>query len=184
MKQFLLIIFFIFNVVLVFGQHDSINQNHSKNTVYFEMLGNSIGYSLNYDRLLISSEKFKTAGRIGLSYFPPVIPPEHFIVMPIEISELILLGRKKHYFEIGAGLTLNYQLYQGNNNSYFGNDYINRSLKTIAVFRLGYRYQKENGGFFWKAGLTPLYEITNNNDERMIVPNMFGIAVGYTLRKK
>src|SRR5688572_23312462 len=69
----------------------------SKNSLFFEGLGNSLLYGINYDRLLINKEKWKFSGRVGFSYFPPVNYLR--LVFPTEFT--FLIGKKKHFFEVG-----------------------------------------------------------------------------------
>ncbi len=162
------------------GQTESLNVRPShKNTIYFELFGNAIGYSFNYDRILISKQKLKTAGRIGISYIPPILPPEHFIIFPLEISELISLGKENHNIEIGLGVTFLFQLHEGNDSGWWTNSEIDRRIETIAAPRLGYRYQRKDGGIFWKAGYTPLFGISKTRED-FIVPYMFGFSIGKT----
>ena len=83
-------------------------------------------------------------------------------------------GRKNNHLETGIGLT--YQ--QGMTGS--GEKY---SKNILAVASIRYRYQKENGGFFWKFGLTPFFAIADFGEIKSIpVVPLGGIALGYTIK--
>src|SRR6476659_1409442 len=81
-----------------------------KNTVFMELLGKGTKYSLNYDRILKSKEKWKLAGRIGGSYNNSFdVFNEQLISLPLELS--YLRGRDRHFLEIGVGATPVYWTY-------------------------------------------------------------------------
>jgi hypothetical protein len=169
----------------------SINAQHyqepvKENTVFFELLGNGGYYSFNYDRIMASKEKWKLAGRIGGSYI------NHFndfntqyINMPLELS--FLSGKGPNYLEIGMGATYIF------GKSDFG--WPGEEKTTILNFdlmimpRIGYRYQKPEGGPFFKIGFTPIYYIKIYTNfpgyplgHTSILPLFGGIAVGHTFR--
>jgi hypothetical protein len=62
----------------------------------------------------------------------------------------------------------------------------------VLPFRIGYRYQKDNGGFFLKAAVTPLFlfwmeQETGNGEvklEQVIHMPFGGVAVGYTFKSR
>ncbi|WP_210486097.1 hypothetical protein [Rufibacter aurantiacus] len=149
-----------------------------KNTIFFEIGGNSFLYSLNYDRLLVKKPNWGLAGRIGGSYLRDTGVFEntdnHFYAVPLELS--LLVGKSNHQLEIGAGATPFYKDYQEES----GKD----NWSSVAPnARIGYRYQKSDGGLFFKAGFTPL--IAFKKDYNSINPKHVypwaGLAFGYTI---
>ncbi|MDX2188785.1 MAG: hypothetical protein SFY32_02885 [Bacteroidota bacterium] len=154
-----------------------------KNTVFVELLGNGYLYSLNYDRVINYKSKFKQTFRIGLAYLP--FSPLSEIHLPFEYN--FLFGKKDGHFEMGIGLTPALWTYQyiSENDTRFG---------FYNYLRIGYRYQKPNGGFFFRAGFMTIYHFlgyyfTSNSfvffapiDSRPIYRTSptIGISFGYT----
>jgi hypothetical protein len=76
-----------------------------------------------------------------------------FLAVPITVSYLGL-GTLKHMFELGGGATI---LYVGGAADFVGGNKTSGSATGVAgVLILGYRYQPPDGGFFLRAGLSPL----------------------------
>ena len=76
--------------------------NFRKNDVYFELLGNGIGASLNYERQLQAKPGFGV--RVGIGYFSG---DEKFRVsIPIGVNYLFRLGSDKSFLEAGVGGTV------------------------------------------------------------------------------
>ncbi len=121
----------------------------SKNTVFLEAGGNGFFYSLNYDRILNDNENWKLAGRAGLMYLYFFRNDQRQMIgVPLEFS--CLRGKDKNYLEIGFGLTPVYDTY---NLSPWPaiHDFI-----LISALRIGYRYQKNDGGLFFKSWIDPI----------------------------
>ncbi len=157
-----LIFLFLCNLILhsIYGQNTEDTSRIAKNTVHLELLGNAGIYSFNYDRILLSKNTFKISGRIGLSLV--------FLqagTCPIEFS--FLFG-KKNNLEIGLGYT------------FFVDSNSNKNIirNSPCVFNLGYRFQKPNGGFFFKTGLVLfIFEPKIYSSKNML---SMGLAFGYT----
>lgn len=153
-----------------------------RNTFFLELGGNGMFYSLNYDRILLNRESWKLAGRVGAMYVPPLGGGNRQMVGgPVEIS--YLRGRGKHFLELGLGATVVYDTYRVSS-------YRIRDLAMMAVARIGYRYQKPEGGFFYKVGFTPMLGTLYNEEypERgplLVEPFAYplvGLGFGYTLK--
>jgi hypothetical protein len=178
------------------------NNNYAKNTVFFEFLGNGGFYSLNYDRILKEVKNHKISIRGGISFsiltnliypdikttdpipFPWGLPDGYYgdglynksLILPTEINYLI---GKKYFFEIGGGLTGDIHLIK---NMYGSSLYL---FTRIA----GFRFQKENGGFFFRAGLVPSFKIFLYKNEFLFDPlryyfSYISVDFGYTLKNK
>ncbi len=151
-----------------------------RNTFFLELGGNGMFYSLNYDRILLSRDTWKLSGRVGALYVPSFkADNRHMTGVPLEIS--YLRGRGKHFLEVGLGLTGLYDTYPLSETRI-------RELAVMGTARIGYRYQKPEGGLFFKTGFTPLAGVLYNlRDRRWATQSAFayplvGLAVGYTLK--
>ena len=129
-----------------------------KNSVYVELLGSApFLYNLTYDRMLLDGDKIRISAAMGFQY----INPEFDAVFVSEYSlspQLNLLFGRKHYLEVGVGAFIRFE-----------------SDRVVYPLRIGYRLQKEEGGFFFKAAFTPIYAPTT----REIGP-WGGLCLGYT----
>lgn len=130
-----------------------------KNAVYFELFGNGIYYSIGFDRTLlhVSNSGFSIAH--GFSY---LLKNNNLFLSP----QINYFYGEKHRFEIGLGLT--YCILQKDETEYI-------------FYRLGYRYQKQEGGVFYKIALTPftVLEAAPGWNLPSIFPFM-GFTIGWT----
>jgi hypothetical protein len=165
-----------------------VEQPLQKNSFFLELGGNSLFYSLNYDRILLDRSAWKLSGRIGGMYFPGfMVANRHMIGIPVEVS--YLRGNRNHHLEIGLGFTPIYDTYPLSTSR--GEDYQWRDLVVLGVARIGYRYQKREGGFFFKTGFTPLLGTVHNLREEwrwrgkkeLFGYPLAGLAFGYTLKR-
>ena len=129
--------------------------------VYIELLGQSVAYSVKYDRNF-----FRGDGGLGMSIglgYLPAVDISNILSVPASINYLI--GKNGNYFEIGAGITYIGKVDPGS--------FTNHVLGTLWV---GARHQPVNKGFIFRAGLTST------------VPNQFtffslslypGVSLGY-----
>lgn len=135
------------------------------NSVYFEVLGNGGLYSINYDRLFTEN----LGGRIGVMYFNAdwfaFFNDVDIFLIPITLNYCI--GTGKHKLELGAGGVIGLV-----NAGFFGSNPTSGS-GVVWTGTIGYRYQKNNGGFMWRIGFTPLF---NSKD---FLP-WGGISMGYS----
>lgn len=118
----------------------------AKNSVFTELAGNSLIYSVNYDRRFGP----KWTGRIGV--MSAGVGDVSLTFVPIMGN--YLLGSGNHRFEIGAGPQIFNASIEGSG-SFSG---INESGTFIAgTATLGYRYQPMDGGFQFRIGVTPSF---------------------------
>jgi hypothetical protein len=175
MKTLLVIITTLFYFTA--SASDTLSQSQkfsNKNSLQFELFGHGLLYSVNYERILINNSKFKTAVSAGASYLPP---ETGFIGLwlPITFSEIISFN--KHHVEVGIGsvITRDRKLYK---------DVLFQKEKVwgaFGSFELGYRYQKPDGRFLFKAAFTPFIEFFNTDIRRLdaeIYPSG-GLTFGY-----
>jgi len=175
----------IFSLVGLSVHAQTIQKSVKKNTVFLELLGNGGYYSLNYDRILKSEEKWKLAGRVGGSYYNSFdVFNEHSVSMPLELS--YLRGHDRHFLEIEIGATPVYWTYDFDYGP--GEEKFKVANFDVMVLpRIGYRYQKPEGGLFFKVGFTPFSNIKLYTNwpvypvgHTYTFPLWGGVAMGYT----
>jgi hypothetical protein len=151
---FLTITVFTLTIKWSFGQDlGQKNADPKRNTIFFEAGGNSFFYSINYDRLLKIKEKWRLAGRIGVMYVNTFTNERRSMIgIPMEFS--YLRGHSNRFFELGIGVSGIYDHYYTQSNLNTSSEV--KDFVLLSVLRLGYRYQKHEGGLFYKIGLTPL----------------------------
>lgn len=156
----------------------------AKNSIHAEFAGNSGGYALNYGRIIFQKNRIKLAVSAGFSMFyrrlDERIASDYWVpVFPAEITAF--WGKSKHHLELGAGF------YTLRNRTYiFDEDFPNNIREQIhwdqfIVGRIGYRYQRPTGGFFFRAGFTPMIEFNNSDTVYKgisFIPFGLGISLG------
>ena len=166
MKKFFILVFTFLLVVLsqsTFGQEENEGSNHG---VFLELLGNGIFYSVNYDTRF-SKKKDGFGGRVGFGYIG--VDGDHYSSFPFLIN--YLKGKNGHYFEFGAGA--NYLVVDTENRINSSPSSIERWEGWSGTVSLGYRFQPSEGGFLFRAGLTPIFR----KDE--IRPFWPQVSIGY-----
>ncbi len=137
-----------------------------KNTIFLEAGGQSLFYSLNYDRLFRIHKKIQNNFELGLSIIPKNKNSDYVISTPVSCN--FLIGKSNNKLEIGIGLTAmfvrKFSYSQPDYDDPFGNKYIHfyeKNEKSIYFSpKIGYRFQKADGGFFFKAMVTPIIPFT------------------------
>ncbi|HEY0142425.1 MAG TPA: hypothetical protein VGF48_16120 [Thermoanaerobaculia bacterium] len=125
----------------------------ARNAVYFELGGSAIVPSFNYERR-VSEAWF---GRVGFSVITSETVEDSdtdtTIVIPITAS-WISHRAANHHLEAGGGLTVA----AGDRQELFDSidDEEDQFSAVIATGIIGYRYQKPDGGFQFRAVFTPL----------------------------
>ena len=122
----------------------------ANNALYVEGLGAGLFYSLNFDHAF-----GPVAGRAGIGYFAVSSSGSSttWVSIPLTVSYLGI-GGLKHMFEVGAGVSINYF---GGSVSFAGAGASASATDVYGVIILGYRYQPPDGGFFLRAGLSPIF---------------------------
>lgn len=128
-----------------------------KNALYLEVGGNTIFYSINYDRIIPLTPKLKLAPRAGFMYVPLSALYEDSSMGDIRIPvELNLLWSKNsnasNFVEGGIGMSF---IQIRDQVSYGLSDIITtrNSFVKVTTLRLGFRHQKPTGGLMYRAGL-------------------------------
>ncbi len=128
-----------------------------KNALYLEAGGNTIYYSVNYDRIIPLTPKLKLAPRAGFMYLPLSEIENNSSHGDIRIPvELNLLWSKNanasNFLEGGIGMSF---IQVKDRVSYGLSDIITTkySFVKVTTLRLGFRHQKPTGGLMYRAGL-------------------------------
>jgi hypothetical protein len=120
------------------------------NSIYLELLGNGLLYSVNYDRMF--NENF--GARIGVTYFPALTSffntVEDIFLMPVTLNTFI--GGENNKLEMGVGIVY----LQLTASTIFSEEKQNVS-GAAETLTIGYRYQPRLGGFVFRVGFTPIF---------------------------
>jgi hypothetical protein len=151
-----------FVIFSLLGQCPSFSQAHYPNRLFVELGGHAYYYSLNYERGFSNG----LVAKVGASVLGDMW------VVPMTFGKVF--GVDNHHLEADGGLGLvNYEWVKEEDSG--------RETMLMATVFIGYRYQKPEGQFFFRAGLTPLYRIygTEPGDEGNQMITWAGIGVGY-----
>ncbi|WP_373494282.1 hypothetical protein [Aquiflexum sp.] len=119
-------------------------------SVYMEVLGNGLSYSLNYDTRFSKSLK-GLGGRAGIGY----VGIDGYTLTSVPIVVNYLFGHNKHFFEVGAGATL---LAASAPSSFGPIDSKEKGSAFLGTMSFGYRLEPTNGGFLFRAGISPIFD--------------------------
>ena len=142
-----------------------------KNTIFLEAGGQSLFYSLNYDRLFRIHKKIQNSFECGFSILPHYKYLDFDYIISTPISCNFLIGKSNNKLEIGIGLTAmfigNYWTSNPDMHDSYSNHEINyyeENTRSIDFSpKLGYRFQKAEGGFFFRATLTPMLPLGHSS---------------------
>jgi len=191
-QSFFCCLFLLFICNFCFTQ-DFIKQDSTKNkknnfqhSLFLEFFGSSNNiYNITYDCSFQFSEKQKIAVATGIGYLP-LKTEERFFgpYFGFSLQVNYLIGKKRNHFEIGTGITFPFLLYTSHYN--YGNIRVYEWENGCYLFgiplRIGYRYQRANGGFFWKFALVPTYY--HRDFYYGPIHPFAGAAIGYTFKNK
>jgi hypothetical protein len=177
MNKILTITFFILLFCIeinnVNSQNDTTISSIKKNTIFFEGYGNAgrVFYSINYERLFPLKSIYGISIRVGTSY----AIKQGVSAFPVLVN--LMTGKRKSHFEIGMGCV-----------SYFNVLYPNVETDIdkylIALTgNIGYKYQRPDGGFFFKVSYTPVfYNSFVKQDPLMVFAGIvdIGVSIGHT----
>ena len=140
------------------------------NTVYLELFGNALVGSINYDRMVTDNVSVRVGyGAINVTSTTEGTLTEEVGITMIPIIGNYLRGEGSHKLEVGGGIVMITVDYTGSMED------LNFSIGaegSVFTGNVGYRYQKPDGGIFFKASLCSFF-----GDE--LVP-WFGLGLGYS----
>lgn len=143
--------------------------------LYLELLGNGGLYSYNLDYRLapVCSVRLGYVDWHASSFFST---EEKLTAFPVMVN--YLRGEGNHLFEAGIGVLHGHF----ESTTSYGQVIDNYTFTTLTG-SLAYRYQRLDGGPFFKVGLTPFYSLAREEksypEEAGFLP-WFGLAFGYS----
>lgn len=153
----------------------------ARNSVFLEVGGNAGQYAFNYGRMIHQKGILKIVASAGFALWAdPIAGSTIWMpVVPLEVSTLI--GKRRHHLELGLGITS--YLEAEVNSSWESGTLVQTKgashLDAVLPFRIGYRYQKPEGGFFFRLGYTPFLAMPNKSREYWVFQPLFaGVGIG------
>ena len=147
--------------ILFFLLSLSANAQTPAKSIYFELGGAGLA-SVNYD-MRFQKKEDGLGFKVGVGGFD--IDGTTAVFVPVGLNYL-LSKDQKNYFEIGLGIT-----FVSIKDDYEYDD--DKFSTTFGHAFFGYRYQPKDGGFLFRAGITPVF----NKDG--FVPYWAGVSFGY-----
>lgn len=142
-----------------------ISKAQSAKAVYAEIGGPGLA-SANFD-MRFSQAEDGFGGRIGVGGFSLSDDESRASIFTIPVGLNYLLGKDgKNYFEVGAGFTY----IGGSAKDDFSSDNFSSSFGNLT---LGYRLAPQDGGFMFKAQITPVF------GKGFFIPYYAGLGFGY-----
>lgn len=135
-------------------------ENRSRHSFFVELGGHAVMSSLNYDYIFYQHQNLKLSFRTGIGA-APLLQQGWAMYWPNGL--MMLLGRKKHYLELG-----------------FVHDFVldPQGLSSIGAGNFGYRFQQPEGGLFLRLTYTPL--VSAYDVQRF--QHWAGLSIGWTMR--
>lgn len=170
MKKPALLLSLLLTALALYGQDETSTKFQNKNSVQLELAGPAIFYSLNYERIIVNGNRFKTAVQAGFSYYPPSTGMRD-IWIPIGVNEIFSMG--SHHIEAGVGYMP--VIEASRDEDLEPREWMWSNLMTA---RIGYRYQKPDGRLIIRAAFTPVFELGSIPNGDYFHP-LGGASVGY-----
>jgi hypothetical protein len=126
-----------------------------RNTIYIEAFGQGFNSSLSVDHLFSINKKVKTSFTTGLIIVPKSEGFYDGSYYGVALSYNFLFGKGSHKLELGIGLT---------HLSGEGNIWNDLYTFSYLIPKIGYRFQKNMGGIFFRATFTPMFALINTYD--------------------
>ena len=150
MKIILKITLILSFIPFIYSQENSDEEQLNTNSIYLEAFGSGSIWSLNYDKIIKRHESFLNSFTIGVEYVPKSLNFGEGAFYGLPLSYNWLIGKKNHHFEFGTGLTF---LYLDDRYSPIDN------FSVFGAPKIGYRYQRKQGGLFFKANINLLIDL-------------------------
>lgn len=123
----------------------------ARNSVFVEFGGVSGFYSVNYDRRF-GSEPSGFGGRLTLGR----LAFKNSEVLTFYSGATYLIGSNGKYLELGGGPIIGYSKTTGDQHSFLADPSTDTEIIVFLNLQAGYRYQPVNGGFNFRAGISPV----------------------------
>ncbi len=156
MKQIFLLLFIVFLSFKSFSQTNS----PKRKSIFFELAGSGGIASINYEKTFLKKNNTDFTWRAGFSIAPIDRNNGVGLVFPLMVNALIGKNAHKIEFGIGQGITITTK----------GNFFF------MGLATVGYRYQREDKYWFYRATYTPLISYLFDFQ----VQQWAGLSIGYT----
>ncbi len=143
---------------------ESLGSEKRAQNIFVELGGQGLLFTANYDTRF-SNRRDGLGGRVGIGYI--AADGDNATTVPLSLN--YLLGKGRHFFEIGLGATL--LATKASDYSFVFND---NNSDVIGTMSFSYRLQPVDRGFSLRAGLTPVF----NKD--FFIPYYAGLSLGYS----
>ncbi len=142
-------------------------QAQQTQSLYLELLGSALGYSVNYDTRFSSLEESGLGMRIGIFYAPD--RGDSYICVPLHLNYLFGEGRKQ--LELGFGLS-----------AFLTDSPITRDQNIFPSGAIMYRWRPSKSGFLLRMGLAPIFIRVDGDSDGIPPPILWlwpGFSFGY-----
>ncbi|GMQ27834.1 hypothetical protein Aconfl_04760 [Algoriphagus confluentis] len=154
--------FFLILVFTLLLSFDGLTQSKgdpftAKKAIYLELGGSSGVYGFNYGTIFHQKGKLKLNASAGFSLLIRETSNSRIFWLPaIPLELTALYGKSNHHLEMGFGVLpyLDVVSFFDSESLVFKDKVV---FDTAIPLRIGYRYQKPEGGFFFRIGYTPYF---------------------------
>lgn len=154
---------FITSIAIAQTQESTIAEKRAQN-IFVELGGQGLLFTANYDSRF-SNRRDGLGGRIGIGHIGE--NGDRATTVPISLN--YLLGKEKHFFEMGLGASL--MLIGGDGDSLLFDE---NNSSVLGTMSFAYRLQPNDRGFSFRAGLSPIF------NKNFFIPYYAGISLGYS----
>ncbi len=155
-----LLLILVFALAISFGARAQTETETftAKNAIYLEVGGSSGRYAINYSKIFHQKGKLKLNASAGFSMWRNEKLDSRtswLPVIPLEVTAFY--GKSNHHLEMGFGFTS----FLGTSLDLVSGTFEFRDKVVFGAFiplRVGYRYQKPEGGFFFRVGYSPIID--------------------------
>lgn len=129
-----------------------------RNSIYLEAFGQGLLNSFSYDRLYRTDKTIKSSVSAGITVMPSIGISDSYLGGQLSYGFLYTI--KNHHIELGLGLDfLMDEVKTGV--SFLGKEGVERNYYLYFTPKLGYRFQRKQGGIFFRITFTPLFAFIN-----------------------
>ena len=180
-SSFFFVLVFAFSISFEVTAQKEAEKFTARQAIYLELGGSSGRYAVNYGRIFHQKEKLKlnVSAGFALWHYTSNFSPEKTTWLPvIPIEFTAIWGRSNHHLELGTGIVsylqtvdrIDLETYEVSEEIVFS---------AFVPFRVGYRYQKPGGGFFYRVGYTPILNLpVGGRGNWDFEPRFAGISIG------
>ena len=125
------------------------SSDFARNSIFLELLGNGLLYSLNYDYKIFNHLSARAGGMyLGVNERNT---DQRVSLLMVPIMANYLVGNGSSRLEVGAGLTV------GRAGGNIDTGDIDQGTFGLFTSTIGYRLQPTDGGFLFRIGFTPVF---------------------------